>query len=760
MGAWEAGGVSDAMVRERVKPYSGDIAPGWRAQLTVSLPRGVLGDLRTQTPPTLPNSTGLDVLRRARVRVPKDFPLRDTSFGPGLYMHTSAVFRMGHAQLGKTIKGILMLIHRRVYDGHFPRGHEDDAVRQLLKILHDAAFPRTVTEGPGWMFLCHLQALGGRRPWDRDAVEKRIADWVNSDRLFLPTPQTEAHLDKIFTHWTPRLSETNRLSFREFCDDPLRWGTSGGAKKTQVQGKAYRTKWAWAFGRVLDKEGRLRSEYDLYGHAMTQKPDTAVVALKEEATKTREIITTPMSSYLRQAYLGYLWGRPPVDSPIGRKQWLASFQARRYKWYAAIDGKNFDHHISFEFIKSCLRRLGTAGGDAERVAQEEIEHMERLVVTDGEGRSWKYKNGVLSGWRLTSLLDTLATECVIDYILGKAGVVGQVQHGSMGDDLILGSDTVELENSWLAETYDETGMETNKSKTTGGAVGEFLRKVYAPQGILGYPALGLKSILWASPWIANFEAANPQEVSKNWMCWLSRMLPLTLTGRELEISDYVRLQARRDLLRWNPALARQPLDEALATPVSAGGLGCNEWSGPRWAVVKNSAGGGARGLLQRFGIAVEMKLSKVDYEVQNADAVAIRALADQLKRVHFAANEDDPLPPNVNLTKAIVPWFIDEKQPAVAIGKALGIRLPYGLRVAGKSAILDHLLGAETGNVPGITSIQVTPESVTSLAAMYKKITRTFLSSKRGKAIRYLPAATTYLQMITRGKTSVTRGTW
>lgn len=52
----------------------------------------------------------------------------------------------------------------------------------------------------------------------------------------------------------------------------------------------------------------------------------AHVAFNEEPQKTREIITSPMPSHLRQSYLLYIWGKRPLNSPKSKGSWISHFE--------------------------------------------------------------------------------------------------------------------------------------------------------------------------------------------------------------------------------------------------------------------------------------------------------------------------------------------------------------------------------------------------------------------------------------------------
>lgn len=723
--------------------------------MTVTLPRGVLNGLSDIG--ALPNSKGLDRLVRARIAVSPHFSLQSSAFRIPLFLHAKSLRVLGHHQLAKTVNSVILVCSKLAADPRFT-GREDDAIRTYLKRIHDYAFPKIVTEGPGWMFLCHLHALGGRRPWEKEKVRENIMAWVQPKKTLTDTFEHRQTLQSIFSNWTPKLNAKPRLSFLDFCQDPTRWGTAGGGPKSTIANNTYRTKWAWAWSHLL-RDGQWQ-DVDIYAEAKKIHPDVAIVALKEEATKTREIITTPMASYLRQSYLAYLWGRPPINSPIGSSTWLPSFQAQKFQWYAAIDGKNFDHHIPLWFIISVLQYLGSVDDEAAVVAEAEIDHLLHLQVVTPSGEHIAYKGGVLSGWRLTALLDTLASEVIIRDILASWPTGSAFQTGTMGDDLVIASDRDSIPTSWLVEQYESHGMTTNASKTTAGRVGEFLRKIYAPSGILGYPALALKSICYASPWITTYDPNNPQELATNWLTWASRLLPLSLPNCQPQLTRFIQDQMKADLRRWGLKVSSASLDAAIRTPISAGGLGCVEWTdlSQPWCTLRNSKADRDTTFLSNFGISNVKKTFKTDY---HPITLSHHFLADLTNRIQSTSGTDPPplFPADQNISKILVHWFFDPSIPSVAIAPIFKFKLPRSLRVSGKAAILQYLLSGLKPTA-SLSSIQTTPEVSSTLTKTYRHVSQTILSSHRHATIKSLPAAFTLYQMLHRTSVECVRGTW
>lgn len=140
-----------------------------------------------------------------------------------------------------------------------------------------------------------LATMGGPRGWTDASVRANLADWVSGKRSF-PYEENE-YLTTLTDRWLSELCSAVRstdLCSSDFVTDPMRWATGGGAKRkkmnirdTEVEG---RNKWFW----VLSE---LESGKKLY-EASLQEGNDAQVA--QEKVKTRCVIATPQSSYLRQ----------------------------------------------------------------------------------------------------------------------------------------------------------------------------------------------------------------------------------------------------------------------------------------------------------------------------------------------------------------------------------------------------------------------------------------------------------------------------
>lgn len=288
--------------RDHLMAMSGHIFDRGASLYRVNLDEGLGTKLFEFRSTFLPNVESLDALRRFTMKVPKQFPLHDTSFGLALFIYSNCVRKIGQYNINKSLLGHLYKIEklRSIFkrNGRLAESGicDDDFVRKMLKLTSGWAFPKVFSEGPGYMFFMHLETMGGQSPWTEQQILNDITQWTSGE-LEGDFELLKPYYDQAMREWGKPNKDKLHLTFREYCKDALRWGTSGGARKAKFFGEDFRSKWAWAFSRLIKDDGTFDDDVDLYEHALSEG-NTCKVALKEEAKKTRQIITTPMASYL------------------------------------------------------------------------------------------------------------------------------------------------------------------------------------------------------------------------------------------------------------------------------------------------------------------------------------------------------------------------------------------------------------------------------------------------------------------------------
>ncbi|UPT53761.1 MAG: hypothetical protein 2 [Bactrocera zonata toti-like virus] len=636
--------------------------------------------------------------------------------------------------------------------------YQDDFYRHALKSVSSYCYNLVFERGPVYMLFTHLHSLTGKCPFTIQQILDDIDGWVSNinhstgkpKSLHMPT--VNEVLDEAFLNWR-RGNKYGHMSFKDFCNDFLRHGTNGGAPKVDLYGSQYRTKWAWSVYHSTTKDGKLKKDRDLYEQSKRES-QTAGVALKEEAAKTREVITTPMSSYLRQSYLWYRWGKPNIPSPISRSGWVNEFEETEATWYGCIDGERFDHSIPKDVILNVIRRFGALDEETRRVAEEEIAHLEHLEVRWGE-RTWKWQGGLLSGWRFTSILGSLISLAASRYILKHANKHA-TNVGVMGDDLVLYSHVETIDKQELVRLYNEFGLQSNPKKTVEGRTGEFLRKVRGVGGSWGFPALALRTLMYANPWVSKYTYEREEEVSGGWMGVMSRFIPhsvdvlgLKETIFQLASSNLTQLFGQK---QWN---------EWLHTPLSAGGGGALESSDPHtWynlRRMKKMSTLGSRWVIPTIlGITKRKVVQVTNPIIQLVDLDEARRNVKKLKtgisRVPCLFRDD------VSKTDCIF-GIQNGELSRTEINSYLTSPLPSGMRLASRTRIIEYLLVPTSGMVCN-SSIFHTKESVAATGKLSRFLTQSYLSKNTRATNEKIKVATTLMYSHMFGRVSRCYGTW
>lgn len=721
----------------------------------------LLGSL-TVTTDLNPMVEGLYKLRRYSGSTPKWWPIPEhVSCSFPLYTYYRYVKAAGQLMSARDLLKLFGTICKNSRKLSIAYEYLDDFYRKNLKVISAYAFPKVFSDGPAFMLFTHLHALTGKAPYKPQQIKDDITEWTsktNSSTGKIKNFDKESVrtvLDRIFSNWF-RGESQGFLTFKEYCNDFIRWGTSGGAKKSKIGGDNYRTKWAWGYSHATTASGELKENYDLYEEAVNQAKNVCVVALKEEAQKTREIITTPMPSYLRQSYLLYRWGKPDVPSPISHGDWIAKFEHQSAKWYGCIDGDRFDHMVPAWFIREVISRLGGLDEHCREVSERELSDLESLKV-EWNDHIWKWESGLLSGWRMTSLIGTLSSMCAAEFIMKRTGRLGSMEIGAMGDDLIMFSNVTSLDSETLADEYSEFGLLSNTFKTTSGPVGEFLRKVISKGGNWGYPALALRSLVYANPWISNYTYEKEDELSSSWMTFLSRMLPHSIDNNNLSSTwehDVVQVLSSEfgpgEWVKW------------IHTPISVGGGGCVEMSRPsEWTTLTHPKISSA---LERKNVIPSLlgilKTKKVFSSVRKFHPVHIRSAYTYSKYL-TGDIRPSPLPSfkkGVNTTLCCFK-IMSGRFTISQLNSWLSTPLPRVFRATEPENILKFLLMGRK-HYTGITTITHSKEITSMHSSLSKYISHSVLKSKRFNNLDILrPAMTMYFQQ-TYKHLEVPYGTW
>lgn len=701
-------------MRHTSQPYSHRLASPNQRLLTPVFSRAAMDEIRNLEV-TPRQGVDLDKLRRFKGYVPREFPIQSSSYSFPLYTYYKSICALGQTNIARCLMGILTVIGRKATRACVSIRYLDDFIRKHLMKLSKESFLHVFDESPAYMFFMHLAALGGKAPHTKEQILSDITEWVAKKPPFPNQSFIDTQLNYLFTKFKIR-PPGHFVSFSEFCDDPMLWATSGGAPKTTIEGTDYRNKWAWAFSHKITDDRW--NDTDLYKVACSY-PNDCKVALKEEPTKTREVITTPMASYLRQSYLAYRWGKLKINSPIGSGSFMTKFQSIQYRYYCALDGDRFDQTVPAEFILDIISRLGALDDETAFVAQEELKSMQNLhIVWDDVRLEWQ--GGVLSGWRLTSLIGSMLSWIIGLYIITNLNLHGTCDLAVLGDDIILYG-SKEIPRVAATELYNQFGMVANLNKTTSGNVGEFLRKTYSPLGVLAYPALAARSIFYASPWLSSFTIDKYTDLTKNWLTFYSRLLPFRVNAN---IHHFIKSHILLDLTKaFGPNTQYMSF---LNTPISVGGGGCSEWDTGSYTIVlpmtKQQQPSNLKRFLSIFGIEDDVRFRRAGTFVRVKDFTPTDI--STLTR----APDILALPDNIPVSGIICNWFLNDDIPATHITKLLNVNIPKGLRTAGKSAILSALLGAK-GAPSGLTSVQCTPEALKH----YSQVTKNLVLSGAGK---------------------------
>lgn len=379
---------------------------------------------------------------------------------------------------------------------------------------------------PMFKYIVDLATLDGYAPLltDDEVMEKSM-DWFGrkKDKGNDPTYYDRFRLNvrRFLRRAVGDRTIKEHLTLEQYAENPIMWGTAGSVlyyKPRTVTGvvegrevTADKSKWGAALSippeEVLSSLRSRRSQY-------------AKVVQKRETKKSRLIVSTDLEThwkmdFVSKAALDQLFMGSDL-SPI----WMTGAQLRQY-WLDVtdftdgavrmpLDQDAFDQEqparsvqVTLEELELLLHEYNASSEvmDTLRFIQYGIKHGYVLVPKGTGYVKVPYKNGILSGWRWTAMLDTIINaasfETAAERVLPSMSAL--LGYKAQGDDLQTRfTDYLSAAAVWQAMTDD--GYKVNPSKFfLSTERDEFLRKIITENKVDGYPARAVNSVLWRNP---------------------------------------------------------------------------------------------------------------------------------------------------------------------------------------------------------------------------------------------------------------------
>lgn len=520
-----------------------------------------------------PNYKYENILKLMRCRSP--YAVNNIStFSNPLHFHLKWMKTIGSIHT-LTLKKIATTIEKLDWNG--PQiNYIDDFWRTALSTIDKVTFPRChespMVIRPTYMSLFGLSTLGGPRSWTEESIELKIKEWVTGKFEWTYDTQqfSKNKLDQWFSDWSSQYNHSS-LSYHEYVTDLNRWATSGGAPSVKLtfsgEETKIRSKWAWGLEHMING--------DIH-QALKDSDKDAGAAIKEEE-KTRVIITTPMESYVRQCYLLYKMGRTRfLNSTITDKTRVRNLLLSKARHYICVDASKFDHNVPKAFILDIIARIANIGLIKRDRDLYEQAMLEWNAINDLKvkylGKKFQYEKGILSGWRITSLIGSMLSALICERV--KEDMRIPFEYCVQGDDIIMWTDA-DIDPAKIFRIIETFGIVINKRKSTISTSGEFLKYVYMDNKAFGFPCRCIRAIFYANPWLDTSITSEASEVANKWHTYLSR---LTLTNNSVpaDLKPYY-YEAAKDINGWLGGRHKTGVIMKLFnTPMSCGGLGTIE----------------------------------------------------------------------------------------------------------------------------------------------------------------------------------------
>jgi hypothetical protein len=532
---------------------------------------------------------------RAKFRFSSDyFPNLSENFSKGL----SFCIYVAPAQVRPELHTLI----RRLFPSN--REYDDDvAIVQLKK------FSTLYKQGgellwKHWRWCVSLETVGGyRSPESAPSLIDEAREWVQGEIKYNEemTQSRARRWAKLDTLLPANAKRPEPLTLRQFLQDPTRYATMGSGRGlprmearvrqwgkdgwTEEDVKLKSSKWAGYLASDVDALERLARKREKQHNWMFIKPD--------EPAKIRSIVVGDQSTYLKMSFLDYfvqaaLSGAEKLPLMWGDKQrrenivQFARRAANRLLVKVPVDQSGFDFRVALILVLDVVSwlvdlavRFG-AGDDGIELGEALLYSLDGGVL-EADGVEVPIERGVLSGWKWTALIDSLANFVQFEEIREAMGIPTTLIDTSwfFGDDVDAATRTEESAVA-LLRGYTAYGLDVNPSKSwISRTRDEFLRKVAENGDVRGYPARTVTGILYQRPGSRPPQASQRvQEQVESWAKLVSR------GADESRVLGLMRAEIARIF-----NLSDSDAWDLLHSPRAVGGLGVTPY-GSRWLGIR------------------------------------------------------------------------------------------------------------------------------------------------------------------------------
>lgn len=406
-----------------------------------------------------------------------------------------------------------------------------------------------------WMFYVDVHLLTDYLPVKIEALTQDVKDWVTGDIEHSLGGSTTL-FDKYFREGVRTFfnncvgPEPDQISSDDFLKDPMyyaRVGVSDGPRITMVADgklvKAKRSKWASFLSMTRSELRRL-----LFGRTKWQHGKAFA---KREKGKIRAVITVDDETYIQMSFVSQwieakLRSHPNTPLFYNSRQMMDLFYSLAQDKGGVrnpIDQKEFDHRVTLKMVNTALLEMKeyikkdcswTNKNELIAVMCILIRRLSNGTITLPDGGEVVITKGVLSGWRWTSLIDSIVNAAEV-YAFAKLmkdhGIAQPINNFvSFGDDVATGFNDFGRAIVFNT-TYQRTNFIVNPKKTFLSPVApgkptvdEFLRLVCTQDQVLGYSARAVASLIYRNPTNPNPPPGTSRirEMADNWNLVFSR----------------------------------------------------------------------------------------------------------------------------------------------------------------------------------------------------------------------------------------------